>query len=152
MPNSQPRIICRAGPDLSSLSSVDVNRSPLSISSAHWEGSVAVRLTNYRGPSAQEGKYAAQPEQALMQEGDTWSISFEGRWKDEGLTADDVVRPFTGWVQAGLSWAPKLTVAILGHAAVRQRLAEADSRLPSRASASCSSPIARCSLRAEAFG
>lgn len=88
-----PRIVCKAGPSLDSLSPVDVNRSPLAISSSAFEGHVAVRLKDYRGPAAQEGTYERQPQDALMNEGDTWSISFEGRFKAGGITADDVVRP-----------------------------------------------------------
>ncbi|GAA5895149.1 hypothetical protein JCM8208_000125 [Rhodotorula glutinis] len=86
-----PRIVCKAGPSLDSLSPVDVNRSPLAISSSAFEGHVAVRLKDYRGPAAQEGTYERQPQDALMNEGDTWSISFEGRFKAGGITADDVL-------------------------------------------------------------
>jgi hypothetical protein len=85
-----PRIICRAGPSLDALSPVDVNRTPIHIDGPHFEGDVAVRLKDYRGPKSQEGNYARQPEQAFMGEGDTWSISFQGRWKDE-VNADEVV-------------------------------------------------------------
>ncbi|GAA5990942.1 hypothetical protein JCM10908_000090 [Rhodotorula pacifica] len=85
-----PRIICHAGPSLDSLSPVDVNRTPLHIDGPHFVGDVAVRLKDYRGPRAEEGKYARQPEQPLMNEGDTWSIAFQGRWKEE-VNADEVL-------------------------------------------------------------
>lgn len=85
-----PRIICRAGPSLDALSPVDVNRTPIHIDGPHFEGDVAVRLKDYRGPKLEEGNYARQPEQAFMGEGDTWSISFQGRWKNE-VNADEVV-------------------------------------------------------------
>ncbi|KWU43016.1 DUF1769-domain-containing protein, partial [Rhodotorula sp. JG-1b] len=85
-----PRIICRAGPSLDALSPVDVNRTPIHIDGPHFEGDVAVRLKDYRGPRSEEGKFVRQPEQAFMGEGDTWSISFQGRWKDE-VNADDVL-------------------------------------------------------------
>lgn len=87
-----PRIICRAGPSLDALSQVDVNRTPIHIDGPLFEGDVAVRLKDYRGPKAEEGKYARQPAQPFMADGDTWSISFQGRWK-EPVNADEVVRP-----------------------------------------------------------
>lgn len=85
-----PRIICRAGPSLDALSPVDVNRTPIHIDGPQFEGDIAVRLKDYRGPKSDEGKFVRQPEQAFMGEGDTWSISFQGRWKDE-VNADEVV-------------------------------------------------------------
>ncbi|BGP47657.1 hypothetical protein JCM10450v2_003522 [Rhodotorula kratochvilovae] len=88
---SHPRIVCKAGPSLAHLEEVDVNRAPLAVSSPHWEGNIAVRLKDYRGPVEKEGEYERNPREKLMNEGDTWSISFEGRWKDDGLTADDVL-------------------------------------------------------------
>lgn len=138
MPAS-PRIVCKAGPSLSQLSPVDVNRSPLSISHPLWEGHVAVRLRDYRGPVAQEGEYERQPREELMNEGDTWSISFEGRWKDEGITADDVVRCHVFLylsLDCPCGAEPERRAR---PAAVWQRVAEADPRLPPRASPRASS-------------
>ncbi|GAA5876548.1 hypothetical protein JCM1840_000804, partial [Sporobolomyces johnsonii] len=76
-----PRIVCKAGPSLSSLQPVAVNDSALPISSDLWEGSVSVRLKDYRGPKGAEGP--PQPKEPFEKEGDTWSIAFEGRWKHD---------------------------------------------------------------------
>lgn len=97
-----PRIVCRAGPSLDKLTDVDVNRSSLPIDGPHFFGSVAVRLKDYRGPKAQEGKSVREPEQPFMEDGTTWSISFQGTFKEQ-VTADEVVsrrvcmRPSTPW-------------------------------------------------------
>ncbi|GAA5881249.1 hypothetical protein JCM3774_002863 [Rhodotorula dairenensis] len=88
--STAPRIICRAGPSLDALSPVDVNRTPIHIDGPHFRGDVSVRLKDYRGPRSEEGKYARQPEQPFMADGDTWSISFQGTWKQQ-VTADEVL-------------------------------------------------------------
>ncbi|KAJ8294861.1 Pre-mRNA-splicing factor cwf23 [Rhodotorula toruloides] len=77
-----PRVRVSAGPSLSSLEPISINGPPLSISSTSWEGSISVRLKDYPGLKEGEGEG--------LEEGVTWSISFEGRWKGE-VSAEEVV-------------------------------------------------------------
>ncbi|GAA5968951.1 hypothetical protein JCM11641_000788 [Rhodosporidiobolus odoratus] len=79
---SQPRLKVCAGPSLTSLTPLAVNSSPTSISSKHWEGSVAVRLKGFRNERGEVSEIKEGEE--LEEEGESWSISFEGRWKGEG--------------------------------------------------------------------
>ncbi|GAA6014003.1 hypothetical protein JCM10207_000202 [Rhodosporidiobolus poonsookiae] len=85
MPDSTPRVLVRAGPSLSSLSPLRVNDDALAISAPHFEGSVAVRLRGYRGPADGSGG-APEPKEGeeLEEEGESWSIAFEGRFGGEG--------------------------------------------------------------------
>ncbi|BGO91161.1 hypothetical protein NBRC10512_005745 [Rhodotorula toruloides] len=77
-----PRVRVSAGPSLSSLEPISINGPPLSISSTSWEGSISVRLKDYPGLKEGEGEG--------LEEGVTWSISFEGRWKGE-VSAEEVM-------------------------------------------------------------
>ncbi|GAA6039879.1 hypothetical protein JCM8097_006777 [Rhodosporidiobolus ruineniae] len=88
-----PRLRVRAGPSLSSLKPVAVNASPTSVSSASFDGSVAVRLRGYRGPKDDEGQPEPNEGEELEEEGETWSISFEGRFGREGeeVPIDDIM-------------------------------------------------------------
>lgn len=90
---SAPRIICKAGPNLSSLKPLTVNGDALSISTDHFEGAVAVRIQDYSGPSGQQNK--STPESEFSQQGDTWSVQLEGRFKEE-VEVDEVVSPLRG--------------------------------------------------------
>ncbi|KAK4334064.1 hypothetical protein RTBOTA2_002795 [Rhodotorula toruloides] len=78
-----PRIRVSAGPNLSSLQPLHINGPPLHISSPSWEGSISVRLRDYPGLKEDEA----------LEEGSTWSISFEGRWK-ESVGAEEVYLPY----------------------------------------------------------
>lgn len=88
--SSAPRIVCRAGPNLSSLESVPVNSSSVHISSDLFEGNVFVRLKDYRGPVGEDGKSNPDKEVWFEGEKDTWSIAFEGKFKGE-LEVDEIV-------------------------------------------------------------
>lgn len=92
---SAPRIRVRAGPSLSSLSPVHVNRSAVHISSpsSNFEGFVAVRLKGYRGPLGEEGGGQEEPNEGeeLEEVGDSWSLAFQGVWKEE-VKVEDIVR------------------------------------------------------------
>ncbi|GAA5834729.1 hypothetical protein JCM11251_003645 [Rhodosporidiobolus azoricus] len=99
-PATPPKILVRAGPSLSHLEPVTVN-SPssssgggggTSIKGPLFEGSVAVRLVHYPGPRGEK----EPPEGCeLEDEGETWSISFEGRFGGEGhgdeVGVDDIM-------------------------------------------------------------
>lgn len=89
MSPSAPRIICKAGPNLSSLKPLTVNGDALAISTDEFEGAVAVRIQNYSGPSGQANQ--SSPESDFSGEGDTWSVQLEGRFKKE-VEVDQVVR------------------------------------------------------------
>lgn len=91
---SQPRISCKAGISLESLSHVNVNESPLQVSSAIFQGQLAISIQDYLGPKGREG--TPNPADGFKgREGHTWSIAVQGRFLDE-LTADDLVRGFCG--------------------------------------------------------
>ncbi|GAA5959208.1 hypothetical protein JCM21900_004260 [Sporobolomyces salmonicolor] len=101
-----PRILCKAGPSLSSLQPVAVNESALPISSDAWEGSVSVRLKDYHGPKGHDGR--KQPKEPFEKPGDTWSIAFEGRWKqdtdvDEILFGNVWQKPIRDYLPYGTS-------------------------------------------------
>ncbi|GAA5939255.1 hypothetical protein JCM1841_002934 [Sporobolomyces salmonicolor] len=104
--SAAPRILCKAGPSLSSLQPVAVNESALPISSDVWEGSVSVRLKDYRGPKGHDGR--KQPKEPFEKQGDTWSIAFEGRWKqdtdvDEILFGNVWQKPIRDYLPYGTS-------------------------------------------------
>lgn len=86
--SSAPRIVCRAGPNLDSLSPVKVNESSIPISSDLFEGHLFVRLKDYRGPVGEEGK--SMPDAPFEGEKDTWSIAFEGKFKGQ-VDVDEIV-------------------------------------------------------------
>lgn len=88
MSPSAPRIICKAGPNLSSLKPLTVNGDALNISSDHFEGAIAVRIQDYSGPSGQQSK--STPGSEFSHEGDSWSVQLEGRFKEE-VEVDQVV-------------------------------------------------------------
>ncbi|GAA5855196.1 hypothetical protein JCM8547_008979 [Rhodosporidiobolus lusitaniae] len=84
---TRPQIRVRAGPSLSQLQPLSVNSAPVSLSSSSWEGSVSVRLLHYPGP---HGQREPKEGEELEEGGQTWSVSFEGRWKDE-VGVDEVL-------------------------------------------------------------
>lgn len=89
--HTPPHIIVRAGPSLSALQDVPVNRGKVEIKTDRFNGSVAVLIQDYSGPTsdaAQEVK-APKPEQ-WSREGDTWSIKVEGKF-NEAVDADQLV-------------------------------------------------------------
>ncbi|GAA6064406.1 hypothetical protein JCM10212_001230 [Sporobolomyces blumeae] len=95
MSAAAPRILCQAGPSLSNLQPVEVNRSSVHVSSPLFEGNVFVRLKDYRGPVStkgeDEGSNANPPEDVPFSgDKDTWSIAFEGRVKKE-LDVDQIL-------------------------------------------------------------
>ncbi|GEM07647.1 duf1769 family protein [Rhodotorula toruloides] len=79
MSPSAPRVRISAGPSLSSLQPLTPNSSPVRISSPTWDGFISVRLRGYPGEHGLE-----------LEEGTTWSICFEGRWKEE-VEAEEVM-------------------------------------------------------------
>jgi len=90
--SSAPRIVCRAGPSLSSLEPVPVNSSSVHIESDLFEGNVFVRLKDYKGPVGEDG--TSQPKEPFSGEKDTWSIAFEGKFKDgdkEQIEVDEIL-------------------------------------------------------------
>ncbi|BGP15697.1 hypothetical protein JCM10213_006133 [Rhodosporidiobolus nylandii] len=83
--STTPRLRVRAGPSLSSLQPVSVNASPLAIHSASFEGAVSVRLRGYRGAEGENsGREEPKEGEELEEKGETWSVSFEGRFGAEG--------------------------------------------------------------------
>lgn len=89
-PPTQPRILCRAGASRSSMSAVAVNSGEaVHISTDEFEGSIAVRIKDYLGPKSREGP--RNPVHGFSEAADTWSVQIQGRFKKEGVTADEVV-------------------------------------------------------------
>jgi hypothetical protein len=88
MSPSAPRIICKAGQNLSSLEPLTVNGDALAILTDDFEGAVAVRIQDYSGPTGQQNK--STPGSEFSHQGDTWSVQLEGRFKAE-VEVDQVV-------------------------------------------------------------
>jgi hypothetical protein len=76
---------------MASLEPVQVNQAPLAVKSSSFEGLLAVRMSDFHGPSG-SGKQDAppRPDSEFSGTSDTWSISFQGRFLQE-LSADEVV-------------------------------------------------------------
>ena len=59
------------------------------IDTAEFEGSVAVRIKDYLGPKSREGP--RNPTHGFSEAADTWSVQIRGRFKKDGVSADEVV-------------------------------------------------------------
>lgn len=89
---TQPRIRCQAGSSLSALSTVSVNSGKtIQIDSPDFEGSIAIRIRDYLGPKDNEGPRNPAHGFSDAKGTDTWSVQVSGRFKGEGVTADEVV-------------------------------------------------------------
>lgn len=109
-PSTQPRILCQAGSSLSSLQPVAVNSGEgIKIDSSEFEGSIAVRIRDYLGPKSKEGP--RNPEHGFSEAADTWSVQIQGRFKVDGLTADEVL-----W---GNSWEKPIRDYLREHSTLR---------------------------------
>lgn len=87
----QPRIACKAGASLDELTHVNVNESALHVNSSIFEGQLSISIQDYLGPKGREG--TPNPADGFKgREGHTWSIAVQGRFLEEELTADDLVR------------------------------------------------------------
>ncbi|GAA5963675.1 hypothetical protein JCM3765_003540 [Sporobolomyces pararoseus] len=109
--SSAPRIVCKAGPSLSQLSPVSVNEESISISSPSFEGNVFVRLKGFKGPVGRDGKSEPGEDVPFTGDKDTWSIAFEGKFK-QNVTVDDILFGNT-WEKPIKSFLPYGTSAAL---------------------------------------
>jgi len=86
-----PKLQVTAGSSFSALSTVAVNKDtqPLKISNNHFEGSLTVRIKDFKG---QDNEVVSDSESGYFQQhsGLTWSIQLQGRFKQDQLM-DDVV-------------------------------------------------------------
>jgi hypothetical protein len=88
----QPRLLVQAGPTLATLQHLHVNSPDLQdVTSATFEGGVAVKIEDYLGPKDSEG--ISRPA-AGLREHSTWSIVISGRFKED-TTADELVSRIT---------------------------------------------------------
>ena len=89
--STQPRILCLAGDSRDALQPVAVNSGEaIQINTDEFEGSISVRIKDYLGPKGKEGP--RNPAHGFSEAADTWSVQIQGRFKKEGVTADEVVR------------------------------------------------------------
>ncbi|GAA5943121.1 DUF1769 domain-containing protein [Sporobolomyces koalae] len=106
-----PRIVCKAGPSLSKLELVKVNESSTAIASPSFEGNLFVRLKDFKGPKGHDGQPQPGADAPFSGDKDTWSIAFEGRFK-QGIDVDDILFGNT-WEKPIKDYLPYGTAAAL---------------------------------------